>query len=412
MAAFRFASIFVLALSVCLHAQTVEPAAPLVVVPPPVQTTPQTPQEPPQPSQTSPQNVQPAQASPQPVQPVQESPEPPHASRQKVSEQADKANTEDKNNTENDSPIRAEQIHNPQMWHDPGKISSLDLFYGQGGKDRQPEPPFVFEGEDRKGTNPKFDVHDAKNKKWRVKLGEEVRPEVVASRLMWAMGYYVNDDYVLTSAKVEGLHLQRGGDRVKDGRVTEARFARKPAGQKKIGTWEWRENPFTGTREFDGLRVMMAVMNNWDVKDINNAVYTDKDSNTQIFLTSDIGATFGTNGLSWTRARSKGNVNSFKDSKFIQNVDRMEVDFATPKAPTAFLVKTAGFGAKEYVQRAGYEWIGHNIPREHARWIGSMLGQLSHQQLVDAFRAGHFPPDHIDAYVDVVESRIKALKEL
>jgi|GEM_PF-839493 len=417
MPAFRLATVFALSVLVGLHPQTAASASPQAVVGPPVQTVPQQPQEPPQPAQTSPQSVQSAQPAQEPPVPTQVSPESqadPHPSRVARDGQhsADKPNTEGVANTDNDAPLKADQIHNPQLWHDPGRISSLDLFYGQGGKDKQPAPPFVFESEDHSGTNPKFDVTDAKNKKWRVKLGEEVRPEVVASRLMWAMGYYVNDDYVVTSADVEGLHLQRGGDRVKGGHVTEARFSRKPAGQKKIGIWEWKENPFTGTQELDGLRVMMAVLNNWDVKDINNAVYADKDAHSQIFLVNDIGATFGTNGLSWTRARSKGNINSFKDSKFVQHVDRMEVDFGTPKAPTAFLFKTGGFGAKEYLQRAGYEWIGHNIPREHARWIGGMLGQLSHQQLVDAFRAGHFPPDQIDAYVEIVESRIKALKEL
>ena len=41
-----------------------------------------------------------------------------------------------------------------------------------------------------------------------------------------------------------------------------------------------------------------------------------------------------------------------------------------------------------------------------------MLKQLSHQQLVDAFRAGHFPADEIDAYVDIIESRINELSSL
>jgi hypothetical protein len=62
--------------------------------------------------------------------------------------------------------------------------------------------------------------------------------------------------------------------------------------------------------------------------------------------------------------------------------------------------------------RLGLQWIGKNIPREDARWVGSLLCQLSHQQLVDAFRAGHFPPDQIDAYVDIVESRIRELATL
>jgi hypothetical protein len=246
-----------------------------------------------------------------------------------------------------------------------------------------------------------------------VKLGEEARPEVVASRLLWAMGYYVNDDYVLQSADVEGLHMKRGGKLTKGGHIAQARFARKPQGQKKIGIWQWKDNPFKDTREFNGLRVMMAVMNNWDLKDLNNAVFHDKQSGSDVFLASDIGATFGTNGLSWTRARSKGNIGTFKESKFITHQTDAEVDFATPRPPTARLIETGAIPeSKDFAMRVGFDWIGRDVPRKDVRWIGSLLGQLSHRQIVDAFRAGHFPPDEIDAYVSVVESRIQELKGL
>ncbi|HEY2015456.1 MAG TPA: hypothetical protein VGH38_18250 [Bryobacteraceae bacterium] len=314
---------------------------------------------------------------------------------------------------DNDRPVNAAELHNATLWHDPGDIASLDLLYGQGGRKGMPVAPFTFESEDHHGTNPKFDARDANGKKWRVKLGEEARPEVVASRLLWATGYYVNDDYVLTDAEIQGIHLSRGGNLVKHGRISEARFARKPGGQKKIGIWKWKENPFTGTREFNGLRVMMAVMNNWDLKDDNNAVFEDSRNHQDLFLTSDVGATFGTNGLSWTHARSKGNVESFKGSKFIEKTTATTVSFGTPKPPTARLIETFGIGgAKDYIDRAGMDWIGKDIPRQDARWVGSLLKQLSHQQLVDAFRAGHFPPEDIDAYVELVESRIQELSSL
>ena len=42
--------------------------------------------------------------------------------------------------------------------------------------------------------------------------------------------------------------------------------------------------------------------------------------------------------------------------------------------------------------RRDLEWIGEKIPISDARWMGTLLKQLSHGQLVDAFRAGHFPP--------------------
>ena len=314
--------------------------------------------------------------------------------------------------SEKDAPVTSALLRNPIMWQDPGDIAEKNLYYGHGGKESAPEGPFIFESEDRSGTNPKFDARDSKGKKWRVKLGSEARPEVVASRLLWAVGYFVNDDYVLPTAEVQGLSLKRGAGMAKGGQIVDARFAMKPEGQKKIGYWKWADNPLQNTREFNGLRVMMAVLNNWDLKDINNAVYEDNKNNRQILLASDIGATFGTNSLSWTVTRSKGNIDSYNGSDFIQRVTDSNVDFATPKRPNTLLAETAGVGVKQYAMRSGLDWIGNNIPREDAHWIGVLLGQLSHRQLVDAFRAGNFPPSEIETYVKVVEHRIEELKSL
>jgi hypothetical protein len=321
---------------------------------------------------------------------------------------ADKPVQVEERKGDHEKPVRLSRLHKPVIWHDPGAIAPLDLFYGQGGKDAQPVAPFKFESENLHGSNPKLDVNDAQGTKWRVKLGDEARPEVVASRLLWAVGYFVEDDYVLPVAEIENLRITRGANLAKGGQVKDARFARKKGGQKKIGIWRWKHNPFKETREFNGLRVMMALMNNWDLKDVNNAVLEDTKSGEDIFLTSDIGATFGTNGLSWSNSRSKGDVETFARSRFIKNLHAGKVDFATPAAPTPLLAPDVW----HYEKRRGFEWIGKDIPIADARWIGSLLKQLSHQQLVDAFRAGHFPPAEVDEYVSVVESRIHELAGL
>ena len=309
---------------------------------------------------------------------------------------------------DNDKPVDSARLQKLALWHDPGPISNLDLLYGQGGKSGEPVPPFKFESEDLHGTNPKFDVRDANHTRWRVKIGDEARPEVVASRLLWAMGYFVNDDYVLPSADIQGLQLTRGATHASDGHIVDARFEKRPENQQKLGTWRWKKNPFNGTKEFNGLRVMMAVMNSWDLKDVNNAVYEGKDSGGDIFLVSDIGSTFGTNGLSWSKARSKGDAETFEKSKFITRKTDTELDFATPAAPS--LIEAPN--VKQYQMRRDLEWIGRNIPIADARWIGSLLKQLSHEQLVDAFRAGQFRPDEIKTYVTALESRIHELAAL
>ena len=93
------------------------------------------------------------------------------------------------------------------IWRDPGDISSLNLIYGTGGSKHAPDPngTYTFEKEVLQGTSPKFDVQDEHGVKWRVKLGQEVQAETAATRLLWAAGYFVDEDYYLPQIKVEGL---------------------------------------------------------------------------------------------------------------------------------------------------------------------------------------------------------------
>jgi hypothetical protein len=161
------------------------------------------------------------------------------------------------------------------LWTIPEDIASRDLFYGRGGHKNKPHGFYVFLKEDLNGTNPKFDVRDGNGIEWKVKLGLEAKPEIAASRLVWAVGYITSEDYYLPTIRVENmpLHLHRGQEMVSpDGSIADVRLKRFPDHMKKLGTWQWSGNPFAGTREFNELRVMMALINNWDLKDSNTAI--------------------------------------------------------------------------------------------------------------------------------------------
>ena len=198
------------------------------------------------------------------------------------------------------------------------------------------------------GTNPKFEVHDENGVKWKVKLGAEVRPETVASRLVWAVGYSANEDYFLPVLHVENLpaHLRRGQNLVGPGGTFQnVRLKRYLKGEKKVGDWQWRSNPFTNTRELNGLRVMMALISNWDVKDENNAIYEEKHSEgsegpEHVYMISDLGASFGTTGRSWTHTGSKGNLKAYSHSKFISKATERYVDFNFPTRPAMIFIFT------------------------------------------------------------------------
>ena len=224
---------------------------------------------------------------------------------------------------------------------------------------RAPHPPFTFIKEDVGGSSPKYTVSGADGVKWKIKLGPEARAETAASRLVWAAGYFATEDYLVPDLKVDGVpkHLQRGQGFIKaGGEVRDARLKRHPKHAEKGDEWHWRKNPFNGQREFNGLRVMMSLINNWDVKDENNAIYEDKDSGKKLYVVTDLGASFGSIGYRLGPGRGKGNVGSYKNSKFITHVHSDYVDFSSPAHSTVLGILGI-LSIPDFVARMRLRWI-------------------------------------------------------
>ena len=163
--------------------------------------------------------------------------------------------------------VRA-RVPSAAIWRDHGAVESLNLFYGPGGKEHQPAGKFTFVKEDNTGSSPKFEIVDGQGVHWKAKLGEETKSETAATRLMWAAGYFTDEDYYLSELRVKRMpKLHRGQEYVSAGGIVRGvRLERRVKGQQKRGNWSWFKNPLVGTKELDGLRVMMALMNNWDLK--------------------------------------------------------------------------------------------------------------------------------------------------
>lgn len=297
------------------------------------------------------------------------------------------------------------------LWTNPAELASRDLFYGPGGRVHLPHGPFTFVKEDLDGTNPKFAVRDRDGIKWKVKMGIEAQPETVASRLVWAVGYRATEDYFIANMRVRGMpaRLHRGSQLVgAGGWLHNVRLKREPSNdrEKKLGEWSWRHNPFAGTRELNGLRTLMSVLNNWDLKDENNAIY--QQDGERIYLVKDLGATFGCAGLCWPRHRDKGDFENYRRSRFIRSLTPTTVSFECPARPRyVFAVDP-----KNYIERLRVKWIGRNIPRADAHWMGEILARLSRRQIQDAFRAAGYSEGDIDAFSTVLERRIAVLTDL
>jgi hypothetical protein len=307
-------------------------------------------------------------------------------------------------------PARGEKV----LWRDPADIEERDLIHGQGGVQHQPAADgFKFTKEEVDGTNPKFTVRDRSGAKWKVKLGDEARPETVATRLVWAAGFYTDEDYLIPLLRVNGLptRLRRGAEYVSpDGTMLNARLEREIPGEKKVGIWKWSDDPFTGTREWNGLRVLMSLINNWDVKDVNNGIYQvgKGDAKEYVYAVTDLGASFGPARLDLGRKKDKGDFTKYRASKFVRRVLPETVDFECPGVPSPIYL----LSPVTYIHRRHLAWIGRDVPREDARWMGTVLSRLSHRQIRDAFRAGGYSPAEVEAFAGIVEKRIASLSEL
>ena len=181
----------------------------------------------------------------------------------------------------------ARQLHSTRatIWRDPGAVESLDLAAGPGGQDGAPEPPFAFIEEHLGGSQPCVSVRDRRGRVWRVKWGHEVQVETLATRLAWAAGYFVEICYYVAAGHIAARAMLRRATEAIDpeGRFTAARFELDdPAIIKHFDehSWAWHDNPFVGSRELNGLKIVMMWLSNWDAKDVRDVA---RGSNTAIF---------------------------------------------------------------------------------------------------------------------------------
>jgi hypothetical protein len=300
------------------------------------------------------------------------------------------------------------------LWRDPGDVSARNLRYGPGSPRLAPVAPFTFVDEDKSGESPKFDVRDARGVEWRVKLGPEAQAETVATRLVWSVGYFAEEAYYLERAHIRRLpRLSRGREYVEAGGfVRGARFEPRRTNVRRGEEWDWHKNPFRGTRELSGLKVLMILLNNYDARKANNRIFhvrTDRRQESRYYV-SDLGATLG-KADGFGGRRSKNNLKDFLSTRFVMGVEDGAVEFDYDTRPTGFGA-FAVFYPPYYRGEVRKEKAMRGIPVEHARWIGSLLARLSDEQLHDAFAAADYERQTRNAYVRALRARINQLTSL
>lgn len=275
----------------------------------------------------------------------------------------------------------------PVLWRDtdPG---SLDLSAGPGGPGMRPATRGLkLIKEEKGGWSKKYRVRDSRGRVWVAKLGKEAQSETAAVRLVWAAGYMTEINYLVPRVTIPGK-----------GTFENVRFELRPKGVKRLDEWTWKQNPFTSTRELEGLKVLMVMLNNWDLKDENNVVIYEpggrggRDDELQ-YVISDLGATLGKTGSGplWRLTRSRNNPEDFADTKFIDKVEDGYVNFHFTGVNKNLFEK---------------------VRVSHARWMGERLSRLTDQQLNTIFRAANYTPDETRLLTRVIRARIDELVNL
>lgn len=276
------------------------------------------------------------------------------------------------------------------LWREPTDIARRDLLLGPGGEQMKPDlSRITFVKEEKGGYSKKYRVKDGKGRTWVAKLGKEAQSETAAVRLVWAVGYVTEINYLVPRLTIEGK-----------GTFENVRLEARPDNVDRFDEWTWTANPFAGKRELQGLKVLMALMENWDLKDSNNRVLVVKRGNaTELhYIVSDLGTTFGKTGgqkspIAFIKSikGSRNEPDDFANDQFIDEVqgDTVRLDYDGKNAD-----------------------LMRNISIADARWIGGLLARLSDRQIEDAFRAANYNAAEVRLLSGAVRKRINQLVNL
>ena len=267
-----------------------------------------------------------------------------------------------------------------EFWVEPTDLASRDLFWGPGGKEKAPDPGWIWTlvSRDNTGFSPSFHLHDPREMEWSAKLGREAQSEVVASRLMWALGFHQPPTYYVKGWSITGPRWSGPQD--------PARFRPDLPGMKKVGEWDWHQNPFVGTPAWRGALVMMPLLGNSDLKPSQNALYdldAPREGARRWYVMRDLGQAFGETGMIWPK---RNDVETWEKEKFIEGLRED--------------------GTVRFNYSGLWKGLFRNLRPEDVRWTSERLARISDRQLEDAFRAAEYPPEVAARFIRVLKQKI------
>lgn len=293
-----------------------------------------------------------------------------------------------------------------RLWTDPGVVESLDMTSGPGGPDQAPVAPYRFIEEHSNGTQPCVSVHDANGRRWRIKWGHEVPCETFAVRLAWACGYFAEVTHLVASGTIEGAgSLSRAASCLDDkGCFVDGRFELDDPEVEKFfeeHSWSWTDNPFVGTPQLAGLKVILMLISDWDNKDqrdvargSNTAIYVTRVSRWKReaqYLIVDWGGSMGRWGNTVvTRGRWDAEGFAAQTAQFVTGVANGFVQF--------------GFTGQRTGDARG------NILVEDVRWLCLYLARITDDQLRAGLKASGATPEEMESFTASLRARIQQLQ--
>jgi hypothetical protein len=265
-----------------------------------------------------------------------------------------------------------------QLWIEPEP--GRDLLHGVGGAALAPNPLdlFTIAAVKKGGFSRGYTVRDPRGREWSAKLYPEARTEVVASRILWGVGYHQPPIYTLERWSAAG----------REDPQPVARFREKKPdfhGLDEEGPWSYADNPFVGTTPLAGLLVLQVMLGNSDLKADNNVLYALErpvEGARQWYVARDLGHTFGRTGI----------VGAPRDD--------VDVFDATP-----FITAVRG-GDVRFDYRGLHASLFEQISVADVHWICRRLSALSDEQWADAFRAGGYPEPTAQRYIRRLKQKI------
>ena len=266
-----------------------------------------------------------------------------------------------------------------------------------------PRLPFRFVKEKTTGTNPKVEVRDAAGRTWTVKFGAEVHADTFSARLLNAVGYAALPTYYVASGSIADVHdLKRAKHFIsKDGSFKRARFKLKEHHAKaddENKSWSWVNNPFVGTRELGGLKVLVMLASNWDTKDSrdgvgsNNEVIQVSTGSPVWYAMTDWGASFGRSGGFFRRDRWDWNGYKAQNRNFVRLDQSGRIEW--------------GFQGKHNKD------ITDGVGMEDIRWVLPYLRRISDDALSAGLTASGALEPVAQYYTRSIRNRIDQLQRV